>query len=372
MSDKGEKISKIAERLLFFFGDPNLRSDRFMQKALEREDDFGASLDATKLLNFHSIKQHTGEIETVIDAARTLTDFLVVNENNEISRKVPMKKSQLDDNIPLSLHVSNLPVENQKYAVGVADIKALFETYGNVTLTRLKWKPAVKTGNDEEKDSKNRRKMEPTGACVVEFEKPDELDKAAADLIPEDKDEKKTLTLKGEELQIIKLSDYIDARKMSKQKNYKKDKGDSSECDTATGNINNDEKKRKEPPLAVEKFEIDWKPGCVIELKGLDKEKCDRESIKAAIEIEDNSIYADYSRGQTDGAVRFSKPCVEIKEIAEKLNSGEIKIAESKVETARVLEGEEEQTYWKTFIDFKNKKLQLRAEEANKKNKRRR
>lgn len=370
MSKKDEIISKLAERLSFFFSDPNLRSDRFMQKELMQEDDFGGSLDATKLLNFHSIKEHTSEIETVLEAAKTLPDLLVVSENNRISRKTPMTKSQLDDNIPLSLLVSNLPVENQKYNVSVADIKTLFESYGNVTLTRLKWKPAKSAGGEknQDKDKKKRRQMEAAGSCVVEFEKLEELEKAAAELIPEGEKEKKTLSLKGEELQIVKLRDYIDSRKSLKQKN----KGDSSESNGASENGNGEEKKRKEPPLAVEKFEIDWKPGCVIEVKGLDEKNCDRESIKAAVEIEGNSMYADYSRGQSGGAVRFSKPCDEIKKIAEKLNSGEIEIAGSKVESARVLEGEDEEAYWKKFIDFKNKNLQHRAEEAANKNKKRR
>mmetsp|Transcript_2183 Transcript_2183/g.3246 ORF Transcript_2183/g.3246 Transcript_2183/m.3246 type:complete len:373 (+) Transcript_2183:97-1215(+) len=371
MSDKDEIISKIAERLSFFFGDPNLRSDRFMQKELAQEDDFGGSLDAAKLLNFQSIKQHTNEVEKVVEAAKTLPELLAVSENNGISRKTPMKKSQLDDNIPLSLHVSNLPVEDQKYIVNVVDIKTLFESYGNVTLTRLQWQPAAPEGGEKsrDKDKKQRRQMVPAGSCVLEFETLEEAEKAAAELIAENGNEKKVLTLKGEDLKIVKLIDYIEFRK---QRNKKKEEKGKSESNGAAENGKRDVGKRKEPPIVVEKFEIDWKPGCVIEVKGLDKEKCDRESIKAAVEIEDNSMYADYSRGQSDGALRFSKPCDEIKQFAEKLNSGEIMIAGSKVESARVLEGEEEEAYWKKFIDFKNKQLQVRAEEAANKNKKRR
>eukprot|EP00548_Thalassiothrix_antarctica_P021079 CAMPEP_0194193956 /NCGR_PEP_ID=MMETSP0154-20130528/75319_1 /TAXON_ID=1049557 /ORGANISM="Thalassiothrix antarctica, Strain L6-D1" /LENGTH=484 /DNA_ID=CAMNT_0038918339 /DNA_START=45 /DNA_END=1497 /DNA_ORIENTATION=+ len=382
MTEKQENdtISLIADRLKFFFSTPNMRSDRFLQNELGREDDFGGSILVDKLLNFKSIQKHTSEKEKVIEAAKTLPDLLIVSEDGKISCKEPVKKSQLHDNIPLSLHLSNLPVENEKYAVGVFDIKPLFEKYGKVTLIRLKWMPD-NTSKEKDTDNNNgqrkRRKMIPAASCVVEFEKKEEIDKAVIDLIQENGEEKKGLEMKGQKIKIIKLRDWMDdhRKKMREKRNFEEGRGNRQQKETndKRGNekLGNEEKKTKElesPPI---EFKLDWKPGCVIELKGLDTKTCDRESIRAAAKLENNDSYADYSRGQSDGAIRFSEPSDEIKKLADKLNTGEIKITNSAVLSARVLEGEEEQSYWKKFIEIKTKHKQQQNDKFGNKEKKR-
>jgi hypothetical protein len=359
MSTDESTISKVAERLSFFFSDANLRADRFMQKQVGRDDDFGGSITIETLLKFKSIEQHTTDPKVVIEAAKTLDTLLVVDEGEQsVARKDPMKKNQMDENIPLSLYVSNVPVENDKYTVSVSDMRPLFDSYGKVALIKFKWKPAHHKGenkedeNDEETPSKRRNKMIPTGACMVEFETVEELEKAVADLV----DGEKKLSIKDQTLEVQRLKDWIDSRKS--QRKEKENGGDKDDEE------NGKDKKRKEVEAA--EFTIDWKPGCVIEIKGLDKEKCDRETIRSMVEkavpgIE--GVYADYSRGQEDGAIRFSEPSDVVGKLAQQLNSGEVEIAGTKVGSARVLDGEDEQAYWKRFIDFKTKQMQQRADE---------
>jgi len=369
MTQDKEVVSQIADRLKFFFSAPNLRSDRYLQKELLQEDDFGGSISAEKLLNFKSIRQHTAEVKIVIEAAKTLPNFLLVSDDSKISCKEPLKKSQLDDNIPLSLHVSNLPVKDGKYAVGVNDLKPIFEKYGTVTLIRLKWKPESSNAENKKGDQRKGRKMIPAASCSIEFEKVEELEKAVEVLIQKPSIEKSEIEIKGEKVKITRLCDWIDARK---NKKGGREKGSTDDVQSKSSDLreNIDEKrKRAESTLESEsiQFTIDWKPGCVIELKGLDAKNCDREAIRAIANIENNLLYADYSRGQSEGAIRFSEPSDEIQKLAEKLNSGEIKIAESIIGSAHVLAGEEEQAYWKKFIDFKTKNLQHQRQENSKK-----
>jgi hypothetical protein len=187
---------------------------------------------------------------------------------------------------------------------------------------------------------------------MVEFETVEELEKAVADLV----DGEKKLSIKDQTLEVQRLKDWIDSRKS--QRKEKENGGDKDDEE------NGKDKKRKEVEAA--EFTIDWKPGCVIEIKGLDKEKCDRETIRSMVEkavpgIE--GVYADYSRGQEDGAIRFSEPSDVVGKLAQQLNSGEVEIAGTKVGSARVLDGEDEQAYWKRFIDFKTKQMQQRADE---------
>ena len=361
-----ETISNIAERLAFFFSDANLRSDRFMQKQVGRDDDFGGSITVEMLLKFKSIQQYSTEAEKVVEAAKTLDSLLVVEED-KICRKEPMKKSQMDENIPLSLHVSNIPVEDNKYTASVAELRPLFQDYGKVMLVKLKWKPAESDDDDKEKNHyapQQKRKMVPAGCCLVEFGAAEDVEKAIADLIGEGEEApKKTLEVKGQTLKVEKLRKWIDSRK--KAEKPKKDNKKDNDKD------NNKDNKRKNEEAEIKEFTVDWKPGCVIELKGLDKETCDREALRDALSGF-TDVYADYSRGQAEGAIRFSEPSDKIQELAEKLQKGELEIAGKKVESARVLEGEEEQEYWKKFVDFKNKQIRQKAEEKSNKNKKRR
>jgi len=360
-------VSKIAERLEFFFSVPNLRSDPYLQKELDREDDFGGSIVVKKLLNFKSIKEHTSDEDKVIEAAKTLPDLLIVSDDKRISSKKPLDKSQLDDNIPLSLHLSNLPVKNGKFAVGVFNLKPIFEKYGNVTLIRMKWRHQ----NDNNGNNGQRKGGKPVpNGCVLEFEKKEELEKAVADLIPENGDDKKGLEIKGEKIVIKKLSDWIAAekeiyRKKMEERGKNKEKEGDDKGEKSSDKRENNEKKRAKPAPEPVQFTFDWKPGCVIELKGLDEKSCDRESIKAIAELGSTSVWADYSRGQSDGAVRFSEPSDEIKKLAEKLNSGEVKIGDAAVGSARVLEGDDEKAYWKKWIEYKTKLLQQRQDERS-------
>jgi len=340
-----DDASQIVDSLKDLFSKPSLRYNQFLKKQLDQEDDFGGSISAKKLLKYKSISTHTSKEGEVIKAAKTLPDLLVVVDDKEISLKKPMKKSELDDNIPLSLCLSNLPVKDENYAVSDSDLKSLFKKYGKVTHVQFKLK--IQSNDDEDDDddedtNKNRQKQKmnkiPSGECVIEFETAEEMTKAAKDLITgEKKKKKKGLEIKGNKIKVIKLSDYMDG----------KDAGP---------------KKRKEPSPVVQ-YQLEWKPGCVIEIKGLDAKICDREAIKSAIGEEDSGVYADYSRGQKDGAIRFSEPSKKVKKLANKLNSGEIKICKKAVKSACLLEGDEEKAYWKKFIDFKTKQMREREDE---------
>ena len=136
----------------------------------------------------------------------------------------------------------------------------------------------------------------------------------------------------------------------------------------------NDTKGSADPPS----FNFDWKPNCVIRLEGL-PDSCDREAILSAVAtglgvdeeaVKSRKIYADFSRGQTEGAIRFPDSDDAIPQLAQKLKSGDLEISSTKVGDARILEGEEEKKYWDDFIEFKNKQIRHKEEEKRQKKKR--
>ena len=392
-------LKNVAERLKFFFSNANIRQDFFMRKFLvaANGDDRGGAVPVDVLLKFNTIKTLTLDPDVLAKAVTThLSDVLEVRAGGgSIARVKPFTEAMLSDNVPLSLYIKNLPTKdnnyNQKqYDVRMDDIRKMFEQYGEVALVKLRFRKSansddadhtddIKTepaGEDGAAPAKKPNRRFPLGACLVEFESLESLEKAAADVLTlkggEKVEAKRKLEVGGNTLEVMTLKDYVAGLK----KDRKRDRNDSKE---------GDDEGKTEGDDSANAFTIDWKPGCVISLKGL-PEDCDREAILNATmtacnltqdELKEKKIYADYSRGQKDGALRFPEPEL-AKMMVDKLKSDEekLEIAGAKLEDAILLEGDAEKKYWDEFIEFKKKQMRHRAEERKHKgarnNKRRR
>lgn len=358
-------VEGVKERLKFFFSDANIRQDAFIRKLLMNSDEKSVGVDV--LLRFNTIKKHTDKPAVLIQAAKGLSDSLVVDEEKmSITRVSPFTKDMMDGNIPKSLYVKNLPVnESKEYDVKVDELRALFDKYGDVALVKLKFSSHPDSGNTSYYGPSKKRKF-PLGAAMIEFQEQGDLDKAAEATLttkggekvePKDKitlaesETRKSTT----ELEIMLLSEYVASRKEKKEKRENKKRS----------------KPEPEEEKEIPKFTFDWKPNCVIKVRGL-PEGCDREAMLSAIgkgldispeDVRARKIYVDYSRGQKDGAIRFPEPSDSVGEVAKSLKAGELQILDTKVEDAFILEGEEEKKYWEEFIEFKNKQIIQRAEE---------
>jgi len=361
-------IEDVKERLKFFFSDANVRQDAFVRKLLMNSDEKSVPVDV--LLRFNTIKKHTDKPATLTKAAKELTDSLVVDEEKmTISRVFPFTKEMMNQNIPKSLYLKNLPVnESKQYDVKVEEIRSLFDKYGDVALVKLKFSSFPDGGNNSYYGPSDRQKQRkfPIGAAMIEFHNQEDLEKAAEATLTtkggENVEPKDSITLAESEirksatkLEIMLLSEYVAMRKEKKEKRV--------------------DKKRPEPEPEEEKeipkFTFDWKSNCVIKVRGL-PEGCDREAMLSAIgkgldispeDVKARKIYVDYSRGQKDGAIRFPEQSDSIAEVAKILKAGELLVLDAKVEDAVILEGEEEKKYWEEFIEFKNKQIIQRAEE---------
>lgn len=374
MTDEDLKaVEGVKERLKFFFSDANVRQDMFVRKLLMDTDEKSVAVDV--LLRFNTVKKHTDKSVVLIQAAKELTDSLVVDEEKmTISRVVPFTKEMMNQNIPKSLYIKNLPMnESKHYDVNVDEIRALFDKYGDVALVKLKFS-TYQEGSNGGKDNYygpnkgQKRKKIPIGAAMIEFHKQEDLDKAAEATLTtkggEKVEPKDKITLaesetrkSATELDIVLLSEYVASRKEKKDKRENKKRAE-PEADV---------KEEKE----LSKFTFDWKPGCVIKVRGL-PEGCDREAMLGAIgkgldispeDVKARKIYVDYSRGQTDGAIRFPEQSDSVAELSKKLKDGELMILDTKVEEALILEGEVEKKYWEDFIQFKNNQMIQRNEE---------
>jgi hypothetical protein len=373
-------IEAVKERLNFFFSDANVRQDLFIRRLLTKTDEKSVPVEC--LLRFNTVKRHTEDPTVVIQAAKELTDLLVVDEEKcTISRVVPFTDGMTNQNIPKSLYIKNLPMKemgegdkkSNQYDVNIGEIRAIFAKYGDVALVKLRFSTTADDGDKREdhRDKRSKRNKFPIGAVVVEFHKQEDLDKAADATLTTKNGEKvdpkeKTTLVESEtrkstiELDVMLLSEYVESRKEGKGKK-------SSDSNSP----NNKKRNAPEEEKAITKFTFDWKPGCVIQVRGL-PDGCDREAMLSAVAkgldisvegVKTRKVYVDYSRGQKDGAIRFPEPSDSIAEISKKLNDGELTIMDTKLENALVLEGEEEKKYWDNFIEFKNKQIVQRHEE---------
>mmetsp|Transcript_22346 Transcript_22346/g.64039 ORF Transcript_22346/g.64039 Transcript_22346/m.64039 type:complete len:382 (-) Transcript_22346:23-1168(-) len=366
-------VEGVKDRLKFFFSDANVRQDFFIRKQLMNDKGSMAhKLTIESLLRFNTIKQHTTKPAVIIKAAKELSDLLTINdEETAIGRVVLFTKEMMDGHVPKSLHLKNVPLKKKdgneqemQYAVTVEEIRDIFAKYGEVAMIKLKWGAhGDADGEGDDDGRKQRKKKIPTGCALVEFSTEADLEKAAEATLTtkngESQEPKEKIVFGEAEVQVMLLSE-IKTQNDNRKRKSKDDEPDDN--------------------VEVKTFTFEWQPGCVITMTGVPVD-CDREALLDMVaegmgitveEVKDKKIYVDYSRGEKNAALRFPVHGDHIADICKKLQDGNLQIKGSKVETARILDGDDEKKYWDDFIAFKNKQIHQRADEKRSRKKQRR
>mmetsp|Transcript_22578 Transcript_22578/g.33771 ORF Transcript_22578/g.33771 Transcript_22578/m.33771 type:complete len:378 (+) Transcript_22578:195-1328(+) len=373
MSESDEIIiGKVAERLSFFFSNANLRMDKFLRREVTNKANEGGFVTIDVLLRFNTIKNITEDPKLIAKAAKEVKQPLLKLKEDEsaIGRVEPFTNDMMEDNVKVTLRVSNIPTKDTDsgpdYDVSREEMVDMFKEFGDVAMVRL-LKSKLKGYTN--KVAVNR--------AFVEFHSVEDMEKAVAELCTEDiNDEslkpKKVLTVKGTELRVKTMQQWLDKKKTKRDGQSPKAQNNNKEKSKKRANAEAEEEEMKAQIEAIQ-FKLDWKPGCVISVKGL-PDNCDREMILAAVKSfmgdGEITVRADYSRGQKDGAVRFDEPNEKISSLALELKEGKITIGEEKVQSASVLEGEEEKKYYDDYIAFRTKQMRMHAEEKLKRKKR--
>jgi hypothetical protein len=381
VQNEEKTLEQVKDRLKFFFSDANVRQDFFIRKLLMGDEgETPGKVPIECLLRFNTIKQHTTESSVVVQAAKALSDKLVLDEKETaIGRVAAFTNDLMDGNVHTSLYVRNLPVKNADsdspmYDCSVDDIRKLFEAYGDVAIVKLKFTKHKSDQGDDDlggiaEGKKHKKKKFPIGHAMVEFHTKECLNKAAGAVLTmkggEKQDPQDKISLGETTLDIMLFEEYIAMRKIEKSKEDEANKG------KKRGRDDDEEEAGDDEDGEGRTFTFDWKPGCVIKIKGL-SDACDREAILAMLAkgmdisvdaVKDKKVYADYSRGQPDGAIRFPDFDDSIAKLADRLKAGELEIGDAKVEDAKVLDGDEEKEYWTNFIEFKNRQIRHKEEE---------
>jgi len=380
--EDSDLIPKIGERLRFFYSNANLRRDKFLRR--EILENSSGLVPISTLLKFNTIKNITTDAESVTKAAKE-DEFCKKNlkmndDGTAIGRVEPFTEDMMEESVQakFTLRLSNLPMKGEgrdaEYANTREEVRELFTEFGYVSLVNL----IMAHG----RGSKQRYAI---GRAFIEFETEESFKKAAeelcveGDLSDDDKKPKRVLKLGETELRVKTMQQWLNKRaakyaaknggrhevkedSIKKEDGVKQEDGIKKEADIKKEPSTGD---KRQAPAEVPQFTLDWKKGCVISIKGV-PEGCDREKILAAVKGfmgDDIEVRADYSRGQKDGALRFNEPDEKISDLSAKLNDGTITIADGKLESAALLEGEGEEEYYKNYIAFRNKQQQMRSEE---------
>ncbi len=335
MTQETNKPALLAERITFFFSDANFRNDSFMRKTAASNDGY---IEIKTLLKFNSIKAITEDVKEVAEAAKTVDTVVVSKDGEAVRRKDPLPSD--DDSKLKTVYVEGIPMEEDselsepkvegeegkkrktvnRYTKTVEDVKKLFEPYGKVAIVRMRWSKG---------DAARNIHKSAQGSCFIEYTDKESVAKcieAAATGFG---------FAEGVNVQVFSMEDGL--VRINPRRN-KKQAATAKQPEAA---------KSDDPEAPVDDSEIpqlEWTPGRVIVLTGLPS-GCDREALKDA--FSPNEVYADFSRGESDGSVRFNEDVSDIKDIAAKVVSGDITIAGGKVGGAEVLEGEKEEKYWK-------------------------
>ncbi|GMI24268.1 hypothetical protein TeGR_g8056 [Tetraparma gracilis] len=357
--------SLLAERIQFFFSDSNFRQDQFMLKEASSNDGY---IEISSLLKFNSIKKISTDAKLIAQAAKEVGSVVVSKDGEAIRRKDPLPDQ--DDTNLRTVYVTEMPVEEEKggeaageepeeeaakeepkeepaaaaatepaaepkkqpkarktfrYAATVADVQAAFAAHGDVALVRMRFSRA---------DPAKGVPKSAIGGAFVEFRTEGGLEKCVEAAKGE------AAKVNGKEVKVQRMVDWLAAGKKGKGNSNKK----------AGGEKKPKEEKPKEEEKPLEVVPISWEKNTVLSFVAV-PDGCDRETIKdafAGVEGLDaqEDLYIDYSRGESDGAVRFKRPFAGIGDLAAKFKAGELTVGGEKVGDALVLGGDVEEKYW--------------------------
>lgn len=300
---------KIVRQIEYYFGDYNLPRDKFLQQEIKNDDGWVTLDTMTKFKRLASI---SSDKAVIADALRKASSsFMEVHEDG---LKIRRSLSH-----PLPIFDDNLKEETMKRTIYCKG----FAKDGSVTLDHLleffKQYGPYDTVLMRHFFDKEAKKQGFKGSVLVVFV---DQEKAQTFLeLPEVKYNGTQLLRKWHKDYVEEKKKEIEERKAKKEAKRKKDEDASHE---------NEEEMEEEPPK-----------GTFLHFSGVaEGSEVTREDLKEALgEAQEQCAWVDYSKGMTQGYLRFKEP-ESNKTIMEKLD-GKLKVKDMEV-TLRLVEGEEE------------------------------
>lgn len=314
---------KIIKQIEYYFSDVNMSKDKFMQEEIQRDSGW-VNLDV--LTKFNRLKILTTDFKVILEALKQSTTNLleIDEENNKIRRAKPLPENLSE--FETSLKQNTVYVKGFPATTTLDDLYAFFEPHGKVLQIFMRRFPTTKQFK---------------GSVFVTFETSEQV-KQLMDL-SELKHQEEVLQKETQEDYLKRKGPVLESAKAARMKRDQE----------------KDEKKKQREEAEEAFYKSQMVLGSVIHLKGLNSEGT-RENLKELFDTYAKIKWVDYNKGEPEAYVRFveeNKAQIAI-DGALKAGDGELKIRDAKLEY-RVLEGEEEQEFWKDtikkLVESKNK-----------------
>lgn len=307
--------AKIIRQVEYYFGDLNLTKDKFMQEEIQKEEGW---VSVETLVKFNRLKQLSADHSVILTCLkRSTNDLLEIDEEKQRVRRtkaLPENPSEFETTLKQNtLYVKGFPEK-----MSLDDLQTFFETHGKVLQVFMRRFPATKQFK---------------GSVFVTFESSEEVKKFMD--IESIKYEETVLERESQEAYMTRKAPTLAKAKEEREKR---------EADK--------EAKKKDRDEAEAAFYQSQKvSGSVLHLKGLPAEGT-RENLKELFDNYAKVKWVDYSKGEPEAYLRF----VEADKAASALESlkaaseGKVVLMGAELEV-RVVEGEEEEKFWKSTIE---------------------
>lgn len=304
---------KIIRQIEYYFGDHNLPRDKFLQEKVV-EDEGWVTLEC--LTTFNRLKILSPDHEVIVAAVRKSKNEIVeVSEDGKKIRRLPTKVvpeftvEHKQDEKDRSVYCKGFPLD-----YSLEKLEEFFEDKGQIENILMR--------KDEEKKFK--------GSVFIKFQTVDGVKDFLA-------------------LESVKCGDTELVKKSKEQ--YFQDKHAASKKGHHHGESQQKRKEKDEKDGAEIKQEgdkaevkVEYEKGCVIAFKDVG-EQTSREDVKELFKEE--VAWVDFKIGDTDGFIRFNKEGGAEKALETIKKDDDGKITLRGVETSmRIIEGDEENTYW--------------------------
>ena len=264
------------------------------------------------MVKFNRLKQLSADYQVIIEALKKSSSNLleIDEENKKIRRAKPLPENLSE--FETNLKQNTVYVKGFDTEMSLDELYSFFEQYGKILQIFMRRFPATRQFK---------------GSVFVTFETNEQMQSFMA-------------------LEEVKHKENVLEREL--QEDYLKRKAPQFEKikETKAKKEQQKEEKLKQKQEAEEAYLKEQQVlGAILHVKNVPGD-ASRESLKELFDNHAKVKYVDFNKGQTEGFVRFSEENA-AKQVLEKI--GEIKLKESVLE-GRVVEGEEEQNYWKEII----------------------
>lgn len=305
---------KIIRQVEYYFGDMNMTKDKFMQEEIQKDEGW-VSLET--LIKFNRLKQLSSDFSTIISALKKSTsELLEIDEEKQRVRRLkalPENPTEFET----TLKQNTCYVKGFPESMNLDELITFFEQHGKVLQVFMRRIPMTKAFK---------------GSVFVTFDSSEESTKFME--LSELKHNDQVLERETQGAYLTRKAPALARMKEDKEKR---------EADK--------EAKRKEREEAEAAFYASQKVnGSVLHLTGLPAEGT-RENLKELFDNHAKVKWVDYSKGEPEAFLRFveadkAKMALEAVQAG---NDGKVTLMGADL-TVRVLEGEEEEKFWKDTI----------------------